>query len=210
MDRLALVSDGFLCVDGGQTDLSLQSVRNRRWRNSNPAGTALKKLFINGKQSSSQNFYPPISSEKKNKMVFSQFFLLANLKQWVQFYWNWKSGINKEITILCISTKAGSQNITTPEMRDGSMKCRLICSNVMMPVSSAGHGLSSFIPRWVLLWLLVPGNWWLCLALPHSVAPCWTEAALDGGTAPACGPQLLLASSDAEPLQWNMGIIIII
>lgn len=125
MDRLALVSDGFLCVDGGQTDLSLHSVRNRRWRNSNPAGTALKKLFINGKQSSSQNFYPPISSEKKNKMVFSQFFLLSNLKQWVQFYCNWKSGINKEITILCISTKAGSQNITTPEMRDGSMKTDL-------------------------------------------------------------------------------------
>lgn len=98
-------------------------------------------------------------------------------------------------------------NITTPKRKHGSMKCRLFCSIIMMPVSSAGHGLSSFIPQWVLLWLPVPGNQWLCSALPHSVAPCWKEAALHGGTAPARGPQLLLASSDAEPLQWNVRII---
>lgn len=92
-------------------------------------------------------------------------------------------------------------NITTSEVKHGSMKCRLFCSIIMMPVRSAGHGLSSFIPQWVRLWLTAPGNWWLCSALRCSSASCWTELILHVGTEPVCGPQLLLASSDTEPSQ---------
>lgn len=49
-------------------------------------------------------------------------------------------------------------NITTSEVKHGSMKCRLFCSAIKMHVSSVCHGLSSFIPLLVQLWLTAPGN----------------------------------------------------
>lgn len=198
MEGLALISDGLLWVDGGQTDLSLQS----EWRNSNPEGIALKKLFIKQETIFIPKFLSlPFPVRRKKKWFSVNFFPLSNWNN--DFSFSLTGGLlsrtwNEEIYILCISTRAAGQTSAWQyEVQTGLQPRYDACEQC----------LSSFIPRWVLLWLPVPGNRWLCSALPHSAAPCWTEAALHGGTAPACGPQLLLASSDAEPLRWKVRII---